>query len=1272
MSGKPVPLIRRFSRLPDTYEGGEDIDIDAAWFGSMRDGRLSWRELLDEPRVVVLADAGAGKTFELRAQAERMVAEGCKAFFIRIEDIDAGFDAAFEVGTAGEFEVWLTGTDKAWFFLDSVDEARLEEPRAFEQAIEAFANRIREAGQRARICISTRPYAWRAKQDGAFIRAALPYASATATESPTADDPPSDDDDLTLWNIDDGSEKEGEDRGAALSLYRLAPLDDTAIKLFAGHRGVMDVAGLLTEIERANLQDYAQRPFDLEDIIALWKEEGSLQDRLLVLESGVTRRLTLSAPVMGRQGWIERTRLAARRLALATLLTGNANIALPGATSRPSTLAPATLLENWSAADLTRLLTSGVFNDPIYGAVRFRHREVRDLLAAEALAELIAQGRRLEVEELVFATTYGEAAIRPRTRPVLPWLILFDALVRDRALALAPPLATEGGDASHLPLDVRTTMLRGIVDHILDPAGGRAGDNTAIARIAQADLESEVVALLRTHGSNEDVVFFLGRLAWQGRMTGCVPLLSIIATDAARSLYSRVVSARAILATDPDAGLRTWRDVVEAGALLPRRLLAEFLDGADAGDASVALLLDSIDLLEPWERYETTGLTTALHDFISRLPVYTDAAPTQPLAALAEGLSARLSREPHIERAECRVSVDHQALMGPALHVVERLIAARSCASLEAPALSILMNAAALRQWTDAEDRDHKNALNELVPRWPELNDRLFWASVESRRPAREAEGKALDDDWYVTWMGHFWAFDNKSFERSISWISGRPHPDDRLVALNRAFRTYVEAGRPAAWRRALKRAVAGDDRLELALARLFRPPANPARRRWRDTERRYKRRSAMAKATRDRDRAAFAERAMADPMAIRRPPGVPLGRLSTWQYYLLQIIEEGDRRNTRTRGADWESLIAEFGTPVAEAYRDAARDHWRAFEPKLRSEGGDASSIPIELIFGMAGLAIEAGADFTALAGLSEADGRLALRYGLFELNGFPRWFEPLFRSRPQAGREIIERELQWELHQDFAEHAGSHILHDLLYHAPWMHADLTPGLLDWLATNDTPNDQALRYARQIMANGAVDATAIATVAADKTKSNNTPARQLPLWYAWWVDTDPEPALEALTLRLQTLGAAEATAFMQYFLVSLSGGRRHAGPGVEAHHTAPVLGRIYELAHRHVRVEDDIDRLGKGVYSPTRRDEAQDAREALFSSLGGLSGPAVHEEMLRLADHHPDESYRPYMRRRARDRAIADSDLELWSADRVAGLWATPGSTDGDACPGS
>lgn len=88
-----------------------------------------WHQVEDERRVLVLADPGAGKTFEASLRARKLRERGRTAFFIRIEAIDDAFPEAFEVGTQDEFLAWLASTEEAWFFLDSVDEAQLETPR---------------------------------------------------------------------------------------------------------------------------------------------------------------------------------------------------------------------------------------------------------------------------------------------------------------------------------------------------------------------------------------------------------------------------------------------------------------------------------------------------------------------------------------------------------------------------------------------------------------------------------------------------------------------------------------------------------------------------------------------------------------------------------------------------------------------------------------------------------------------------------------------------------------------------------------------------------------------------------------------------------------------------------------------------------------------------------------------------------------------------------------------------------------------------------------
>lgn len=145
MKEKNVEIIRRFSPL-----SSRTSDWDLSTSGSRCPVR--WHEMEDEHRVLILAEPGAGKTYEARMRAERIKGRGKKAFFIRIEKIDAKFENAFEVGTPEEFVAWIGSTEEAWFFLDSVDEAQLETPRALENAIRIVTQQLHIGAPISQLC----------------------------------------------------------------------------------------------------------------------------------------------------------------------------------------------------------------------------------------------------------------------------------------------------------------------------------------------------------------------------------------------------------------------------------------------------------------------------------------------------------------------------------------------------------------------------------------------------------------------------------------------------------------------------------------------------------------------------------------------------------------------------------------------------------------------------------------------------------------------------------------------------------------------------------------------------------------------------------------------------------------------------------------------------------------------------------------------------------------------------------------------------------------
>lgn len=161
---------------------------------------------------------------------------------------------------------------------------------------------------------------------------------------------------------------------------------------------------------------------------------------------------------------------------------------------------------------------------------------------------------------------------------------------------------------------------------------------------------------------------------------------------------------------------------------------------------------------------------------------------------------------------------------------------------------------------------------------------------------------------------------------------------------------------------------------------------------------------------------------------------------------------------------------------------------------PGLRSEGTESNQIPYSLIFAMAGLDIELEADGAAAA-LSRSQARRAFRYAFWELNGFPRWFEHLYRAWPRIGREFLWTEILWELENAPADQPLHYIISDLIYYAPWLHAEFSPLLFGWLCEHQAPNVATLGYLRTIIIGGrGVTAAEIAALARRKLNDATTP----------------------------------------------------------------------------------------------------------------------------------------------------------------------------------
>src|SRR4051794_28602218 len=110
-----IQLDRTFHELSKHAQEADDFDLSQAFQVGKK---LTWNDLIDDYRTVILSEAGFGKTEEIRQVTERLRSAGKPAFFLRLEHLSQHFDGAFEAGLPEEFESWIASNDDGWLLLD--------------------------------------------------------------------------------------------------------------------------------------------------------------------------------------------------------------------------------------------------------------------------------------------------------------------------------------------------------------------------------------------------------------------------------------------------------------------------------------------------------------------------------------------------------------------------------------------------------------------------------------------------------------------------------------------------------------------------------------------------------------------------------------------------------------------------------------------------------------------------------------------------------------------------------------------------------------------------------------------------------------------------------------------------------------------------------------------------------------------------------------------------------------------------------------------------
>lgn len=565
-----IDLDRRFRDLTD--EEREDPNIIAVLSHLNSVAGSPWSELLVAQRVVLLAEAGSGKTRELQEQKRKLVADGKAAFFLPIEALDKESVADLLAGSpddARRFREWLAdGSATGWIFLDAVDELKLVSGK-HEAALRKVAAALGEAVARSRIIVSCRPTDWDPIRDLEALRKVLPASDPHQEEQEDVDE-------LFLRPLQDRPRKERnvQPTPSAVRIVVLQPLDRERIRRFAEASGVKDAANLLAAIDRQEAWTFARRPLDLKGLAEFWKQHHRLGSRKEQHEIDIqlSLRERRDRPDEGKMSW-EKAVDGAERLALALALTKTRTLkeddqTVPGSTDA-SVLDPVPVLADWKPEDVRSVLRRPLFDPATYGRVRFHHRSVQEFLAAKRLFKMRQAGMaKKALFALLFSTTYGEKVLIPSMRPIAAWLALWDDDVRVEILKREPEVLVDLGDAASLSAAARADLVRYFAA-TYGPGDwrGLSLSITELQRLAHSDLSGVIRSAWDAKPENDEVRVFLMKLVWLGGIADCLDIALDAALDPKESVYLRTVAVRAL----GEGKANSLRQVSEANHLMLRR-----------------------------------------------------------------------------------------------------------------------------------------------------------------------------------------------------------------------------------------------------------------------------------------------------------------------------------------------------------------------------------------------------------------------------------------------------------------------------------------------------------------------------------------------------------------------------------------------------------------------------------------------------------------------------------------------------------------------------
>lgn len=1200
---------RTFNDIPDGKINDADKQTFLVSLGWSRGN--TWDELLDSKRVLIISEAGAGKTYECRKQSERLWADGEPAFFIELAALAAeDLRNLLDIDEEARLDAWLSSqSDIATFFLDSIDELKLT-MGSFERALRKLRKSLEGQLHRVRVVVTTRPIPF----DEQLVKKILPVPLASPPESNEEEFA-----NIAMRENSKHNDSNSKDQPPDWRFVALMPLSNEQIVDFCNNQEVNDPDILFEDLQRRNALEFARRPQDLIELCADWREHKRIRTHRDQVATNIRVKL------LPREDRPEPAELSvskaiegASRLALAVQMTRRLTIRHNAASDTikgEAALDPAIILSDWQPNERKALLERPLFGFASYGRVRFHHRSVAEYLAAERLMTFRRKNMPFKaIRRLLFAETNGSIIVRPSKRPVVGWLALQDGGIFELLRDNEPAVLLDEGDPESLTLKQRNQALRAYAERY-GPGGWRGLQVPLIQvhRFASKELAKEIDRIWHYGVENSDVREVLISIIEAGRIKACANIVFNISRDITATNVERIMAIEALVALGDERLRIISANIADADTPWPRRVSRSALLSLFPKYMSAEQLCQTLRSTKE-EKRAFDDLSWRLHRLIAESPL---ALPV--LEELRDGLLKLASEGIRWRKDWPHITSDRPHLSGALAATCER--------GFEITQDDHWMYSAVIALKLHHKDHYSDEPFKSLRKRLGNLNaihnERLFWIEDSFLQSLHE-ENHPWKRLARVT--NHYGAVQLK-LDRDLTWINKAlkdttRDTNDRAMLLEAALRISTDHNSYIKHLEKLKPFIVNEPLLIQRLNEFVK--ASNHDKKLHQLDKKWVKRKKQEERRKAKNHASWVQ-------FWREVANQPENAFSTeksWHTaWNLWLAMSQDGTDGRASGWNRRFIEKQFNKEVADRLRQVLMNIWRNDHPTLASERYEShrDTILIRWQLGLAALYAEAEEPDWATK-LSDTEAKLAARYAPIHRSGLPQWIADLVDTHPNAVDQTLGNELSWILRRPSDERGHSLLLQGI-DHAPTNVAKLfLPRLDSWLDENSewvprTDNTAGITSKVRQVTQVILRHGSAAELNSLRKHALQILERQLSfelclVWLSALIQIDPQAGIIKLSEKIEMVEPSENSDAVAWF-ANLFGDRKNAIRLDGELFTPQLLLQMLRLSYRHVRIQDDTQH--DSYYSGGTRDDAERARNYIVTALlnaKGKEGLAAKLEM--------------------------------------------------------